>query len=693
MNRSFRHKVLLGGLIIAILAALWSSLHTSFDAFGFDSDNAAPYVVWQGIRQNGLSFISSWHATQDNWLFSLYPFYYAAFETIGPAALSPAWAGWAVFVALCAMGGILTARLAGPLAGLTTAALMLAADCSAVAHPGYLAHPVSHNISLFWGLAGLLAACCALTPRNRWGHAGYILLSVLAFMIGGLSDPWLNGAMLLPAIAACGWVLITGSGIRERVVSVALAIALAGALELDRTRIFGQATFLASSAPQMSFSPERAWPALKTALLIVPAWFNPVPLGHSALTDRLSLPAIIACIAFAIATIILLLPLRRSLMDRTSPQLRFITATALLSYPAILVLFLLVFSDPAFESLRFFIAPFALWIIAGVSLAARRRADMAAWQQYGLTTYAVLIVIAGLLSGRESWSHPLKADTQSMDGLSSFLVENGLSYGYGPYGEDSANAVHWVSHGKVTLRSVHAEAISGHITEGGAQTSDTWYEASDIPPNTKDIFLIMPHHWFDCGKAGHCEETAVQQFGPPARILHYKDNTIMVWPYSIWTDPAAIAANLPPIALGKAISFGAQGEGLHLLGKGWSNPEATGTWSDGANAWIRFRLPEGATYPLHLSFSLAAFTARHHDRQHIGLFANQHFIGWFTTSSWDDRFEAIIPAPSEDKGKNGVVVLKFALPDAVKPSSVMYSADDRNVAILLHTMTVDTKHE
>ena len=83
--------------------------------------------------------------------------------------------------------------------------------------------------------------------------------------------------------------------------------------------------------------------------------------------------------------------------------------------------------------------------------------------------------------------------------------------------------------------------------------------------------------------------------------------------------------SLPTVVkLNQAISFGKGGEGVELLGSGWSQPEIWGVWSDGGLATIFISKPEKVAKKLLID--LRAFVSPTNPFQNIAISVNDQLL-------------------------------------------------------------------
>src|SRR5262249_50405363 len=160
--------------------------HYTRAAWGPDGDIFVTTALWNGFRDHGIGFLRSWNYTQDNWLLSLIPISSAVFALFGATPQAALGLGWGFFLASVSVTAWITAKVAGRVAGLVTGAVLLFASYPALGPVGYLSYPISHSISMAWGLGALALAVLAL-ERDAPAIG---LAAALAVFVATFSDPW-----------------------------------------------------------------------------------------------------------------------------------------------------------------------------------------------------------------------------------------------------------------------------------------------------------------------------------------------------------------------------------------------------------------------------------------------------------------------------------------------------------------------
>lgn len=518
-RRSPRDLALALAAGLAIAFGAWVSYAYCVGAWPADGDIFVTVELWRGVRRHGLGFLSTWNYTQDNWLLSLIPFTSLAYEALGARPEVAVGVGWVVFMTSVGLAGGLGARVAGWRAGLALAAVIVFAGAPALGGAGYLGYPISHNLSMAWGLAALHLALTAL-QRNSLVAAAAVGVAVL---IDTVSDPWAAVAVAAPLCATALGIAVVRPEARRGGLAVAAACVLAVAAA--RARLFGLLHFLPQSHFELADGPQMLanlyWGAESFAAMfdIVP---GPAGRGPEGLISLAALSLVLgASVAIGVRD------LRRAGLGR---QLVF--GAAVLSILATAALYPLGRWDGTLAAGRFF--PNVLFLgglLAATAAAARWRAWPAA-PRLALCAYAALFVLGGLTSAPSLWMRtPAAYVPPEARGLAAFLEAQGLAYGYGVFWGSHALLIDTLSEGRVVVRPVTLRG--GDVRRRPAETSSLWYRAADEPAASPRRFLILRDDGEECPSVPACEAIAARVFGPPSERLTYRDFVILVWPRSV----------------------------------------------------------------------------------------------------------------------------------------------------------------
>ena len=527
------------GLIAAaaiLIFGAWVSLRYTFGAFAPDADIAVPVVLWDGVRHYGLGFLKTWSYTQDNWLLSLIPLTSLIFTLFGTNPKLVVAIGWLFFLACVGMTSFLVYRIAGRRAAFPVAAVLLFPNNWAIGSVGFLSYPISHDVSMAWALLALMLALRAIERAS--------LLSVaaagLCVFVDAMSDPWAGAAIALPLILASAVLAGLNWRVRQGWYAGALCAAAAIAFLAARTRLFGALDFL----PPSHFTITNAsglvnnigWMFRATAIM-----FNIVP--HTSVGSPLSIPLCVfdflALAAVLIgAAVLAVMGLRRSPIAE-----QLVCLVAILSLAGVVVAFLLnewggegwgTYMGRYFPNLYFFGA-----LLAGTA-AVRNWERLHFAVRAALVTYGLLFIASGLVSYPRQWAMwtgqaPFPTSSYITD-LGAFLVQNGLTYGYGPYWGSDALAMNWLTGGRVTIRPVAFLDKPDRVGIRG-KSSILWYAPGDEPAGTPETFLVINDDGENCPSVESCVATASRQFGAPSRRLAYANSVMGNFAVLVWSHP------------------------------------------------------------------------------------------------------------------------------------------------------------
>jgi hypothetical protein len=129
------------------------------------------------------------------------------------------------------------------------------------------------------------------------------------------------------------------------------------------------------------------------------------------------------------------------------------------------------------------------------------------------------------------------------------------------------------------------------------------------------------------------------------------------------------------VNLNKAISFSKGGEGVELLGGGWSQPETWGVWSDGGLATIF--IPKPAQVPKKLLVDLNAFISPANSFQDISVSVNDHLLREYKLDNAERNLLALdLPASTDNFYK-----ITFQLKTPARPFDLGLNKDKRLLGI------------
>jgi hypothetical protein len=145
-------------------------------------------------------------------------------------------------------------------------------------------------------------------------------------------------------------------------------------------------------------------------------------------------------------------------------------------------------------------------------------------------------------------------------------------------------------------------------------------------------------------------------------------------------EPQFYVLERPVYKLGELIDFSSGGRGGVFKGLGWSKAEPWGTWSDGTEACLTFKLEHPASGGLVIKAEAQAFVAPQHPSQTVGVVVNgTQVTEWYfdLDSSRGTRTATILGGIV---GQENLEIV-FEIPQAVSPAELKLSSDVRRVGL------------
>ncbi len=409
---------------------------------------------------------------------------------------------------------------------------------------------MSHNASTLFSLAALACLLGWLDGGRPWR----LLAASGLLFAAAMSDPWTIAALAVPLLLAAG---LTGMLGRRAAWPRLLALCACTAVVLVRvrTRLFGLLIVLPRSHYVLGTPDtmrEHAWLAAQYAAVLFNA-FPGADAPWSYVPHRPALAATCGIVLLAVGySVVRVVRLRRVLATREL----FLAAVAASLAAVLLAAFVLSDVPDDLGTGRYFVI---LYFLLPALLLSTMRPGVdrpSPWVVRSGLAWCGLFVLTGLLSAPRDWLRlwPEAQDAQ-VRGLAGFLAANGLAYGYGGFWGAQANAVGWVSEGRVLVRPV--AAADGRIVPRFAQTFPWWYEAEDVPAGQDQFFFVAAPDVELCPDAAACVAVAERQWGRADRTLRYGDVPVLVWGRPLVTGlPAAeVIARAPVLAEDEPVGF------------------------------------------------------------------------------------------------------------------------------------------
>ncbi len=129
------------------------------------------------------------------------------------------------------------------------------------------------------------------------------------------------------------------------------------------------------------------------------------------------------------------------------------------------------------------------------------------------------------------------------------------------------------------------------------------------------------------------------------------------------------------VTLNKAITFSKGGDGVELLGAGWSQPESWGVWSDGLLATLY--IPKPSQAPKNLLLDLRALISEAIPAQKITIFLDEKFITEYRLDKGESNLLSIkLPISRQNFYK-----VTFKLQNPARPFDLGLNKDKRLLSI------------
>jgi len=131
------------------------------------------------------------------------------------------------------------------------------------------------------------------------------------------------------------------------------------------------------------------------------------------------------------------------------------------------------------------------------------------------------------------------------------------------------------------------------------------------------------------------------------------------------------------------LSFHSGGTARKYLIYGWSEPEPWGTWSDGHEAVIYFKLKKAPIGNIALNLSGGAFINEKHPLQRMDVFINDVKMCTITRNSSVEKTDIILIPKYISNKSHGKIKITMRFPDAISPAAVGMSEDSRVLSFAL----------
>jgi hypothetical protein len=136
----------------------------------------------------------------------------------------------------------------------------------------------------------------------------------------------------------------------------------------------------------------------------------------------------------------------------------------------------------------------------------------------------------------------------------------------------------------------------------------------------------------------------------------------------------------------KMIQFSSNGEGIQILGNGWSNPESWGVWSDSKKAELYIPCKSSKQLIDRFTMTVNSFGAQKVKIRIDGKHANDVYLE-------GGNNESIVVSIPKNECKNDRYLVSLEIPNAKSPKELGMSGDPRLLGVGLIQILLDGRHE
>jgi len=535
-----------------IIGALLSYLSVN-NTFTVNADVSNSPVVWNEIQLFGLSVLGDWAATPDNWYFSNYPIHFLIFSLLG--ASSPT-----VIMLISVVQLLLMATVSALIilsitkSNLSYLAIPLFCSFGWESHVmGYIAHPFSHNLINGYGLL-----CVLLYLYNK--QKSTLKLDFTIFIItvlASVSDPWFVAAFYIPIL--CGYL--------------------------------SDVYFFKSKSKRSLI-----FPLLSGVIIfshVIEKLLN-LPIGHFELGSLDQIPEKIYWVLYGLGENASIAPAENQSLLVASGVIWFIlyaynvlktkeintyTIITVLSIMGILGAFLLGSVPASPSSARFFTNITYIIILSSVASFIKSRSGINA-------VVLIFFICTSLFSHINSKSRipeiqdfvATHGEELSTNEIVSFLKENDLHYGFGPYWGMQANAIGWATNNDFIVRPAYFDAKSGEMKyPGRAQSFSHWYNPENQPDAVPQFIAVMSDKE-ECPDLNLCISGVQEQFGKADKDIVFHGAHVLVYNHKI------LGFNRLSVSGNGAINLGIKED--KNIWKGFRSKEEGFRWTSGKDVEI-----------------------------------------------------------------------------------------------------------
>jgi hypothetical protein len=520
--------------VIVIALLCYGTLRITFATWSLETDTTNLPLLVDDVGEHGLTALDGRKYTADNWVFSLLPLFAVVFAAFPRSPFALMTLGWLICLAAAALAAVVATRISGK--RLAWPAAFLTFTVAAGGNPetlgvyGFMTYPATHNITVVWGLAGILAAQAYVGG----GRTAWLVLSAALLLLATLSDPWGLAVFIAPMVlAGAAAVLFREKGDATRRLHV-VAAAFIGVGGLSYTRVLGLLDFLPTASVALA-PPEMIAFNVKRGLVALGRIFNLAPWTAGAGGPSSRVATLVDIGALVLLAGLLAFAYRRR-WGQLAADVKFLIVASVLSCLGALSSFaIFVFPEGdwvgrLFQNLVVLVPALLIGVTFNLPEGALKRPVQA---------YAAVLLLLAVLSGPlgrpAEWFAPLpQPETRGSEAFRAFAREHGLVKGYGPR-ELRIEGATWLSDG--ALKAYPLE-FDGQVWRWGIvhQSAALWYRPPADPAAPE--FLVLGEGMAGCPALEVCLEAARRQFGPWERRLefvspYHERATVLVWPSSI----------------------------------------------------------------------------------------------------------------------------------------------------------------
>ncbi len=485
-------------LVFIYCVSLTLIIILSYHYFDIDADGVNGPVVWIELQKKGLSVLSDWYPTPDNWYFTLYPVYFLMYFITGSTGSGMLIYGVILFAFLVTILSIAISKKTQSKSSIIVCSIPLAFLPHIYWTEGFVQHPFAHYSTVAFGL---LIVYLNIIWKEKQKSLHYLIIGVLGLIVCS-SDMWVAPTFLLPLLLTELIECIKGRTKKRNI--LILLVFFITAFNHTIPKILG-----INSQPFIIVDYKVIVANIHQVILIIGEMFN-IFIAKNKISYLLS---------FFTVGFIFIFYCVYNITHRNNSA--YISLLALFSVSGIIMAYVISNQTPDQRIPRFFvnIAPF-LFISCAITI-----------NKYAKIISYILcsLFIASSLNSYDYKKETYKIKENEIKDYISFLKENKLHFGYGDYWEKSLTSF-WLSNGEVVVVpvSIDSDGIIDFNTPR-YQTMRTWYSRDYKTRKSNEKYFIALTGKEACGNEEECIEKISKHLSQPEQILRYGNMTIMVF--------------------------------------------------------------------------------------------------------------------------------------------------------------------